>query len=64
MQCCSSWVQFGLPLPEVDRLIDHLFVCLSVPELLETASDTLQDMLSHDDSFKWDHACALLQLVH
>ncbi|XP_064386855.1 importin-13-like isoform X2 [Halichondria panicea] len=53
MHCCSSWVQFGLPLPEVDSLIDHLFACLLVPELLETASDTLQEMLSHDDSFKY-----------
>jgi len=57
MQCCSSWVQFGLPLPEIDPLIEQLFNCLSEYELLETASGTLQDMITHNDSFKLVQTC-------
>ena len=52
MKCCCSWVQFGLPLPEIGSLIDLVFHCLLDPELLEVATDTLTEMLAHDDSFK------------
>lgn len=52
MKCCSSWVQFGLPLPEMSTLIDHLFQSLLVEDLFTQACETLTEISSHHDSLK------------
>ena len=52
IKCCHSWVQFGLPLPEISSLIDHLFLALLDQELFFNACEALTRIVSHDDSHK------------
>ena len=52
MKCCGSWVQFGLPLPEMSSLIDLLFQALLEEDLFTQACETLTEITTHHDSFK------------
>ena len=52
MRCCSSWVEFGLPLPEIQGLIGQILQGLLNESLFSQASDTLADLVAHQESMK------------
>ena len=52
MKCFGSWVEFGLPLPEVQGFIGHLLQGLLNDELFSQACETLADIVSKEDSMK------------
>lgn len=52
MKCFSSWVEFGLPLPEVQGFIGQLLQGLLNEELFSQSCETLTDIVSKEDSMK------------
>ena len=53
MKCFSSWVEFGLPLPEVQGFVGQLLQGLVNDELFTQACNTLADIVSKEDSLKY-----------
>ena len=52
MKCFSSWVEFGLPLPEVQGFVGQLLQGLLNEDLFSQACNTLADIVSKEDSMK------------
>ena len=52
MKCCSSWIEFGLPLPEIQGLVGQMLQALLDEGLFSQASDTLADLVAHQESMK------------
>ena len=52
MKCFNSWLEFGLPLPEVQNFIGQLLQALHNEELFSQACDTLADIVSKEESMK------------
>ncbi|XP_021934017.1 importin-13 isoform X2 [Zootermopsis nevadensis] len=64
--CAGSWLQLGVPLPDCEKLANHLvasiFASTSSPQLhqtglAESALDALSNMLTHPDSHKYPSTC-------
>ncbi|CAI8015377.1 Importin-13, partial [Geodia barretti] len=56
MKCFSSWVEFGLPLPEVQGFVGQLLQGLVNDELFTQACNTLADIVSKEESLKYPTA--------
>ena len=52
LKCFCSWVQFGIPLPEIEHLVCKVFGLLSNEVLFETAVETLVQVFSLIDNHK------------
>ncbi|XP_063226596.1 importin-13 isoform X2 [Bacillus rossius redtenbacheri] len=66
LSCASAWFQLGVPLPDCERLADHLissvFRALSLPphqssSLVDSALDALSNMVTHPDSHRYPRSC-------
>ncbi|XP_069674561.1 importin-13 isoform X2 [Periplaneta americana] len=67
--CAGSWLQLGVPLPDCEKLADHLvaavFTSTASPQLhqtglAESALDALSNMATHPDTHKYPSTCLRL----
>ena len=49
LRCLSSWIQFGLPLTELDSLTNHVFEAIHNESSFEVALETLINIFSHPE---------------
>ena len=52
LKCFASWVQFGVPLTEVDGLVIKVFEAVHQEVLFDTAIDALIKIFSHGDNHR------------
>lgn len=67
--CASSWLQLGVPLPDCEKLADHLvasvFASRAAPQfhqtgLAESSLDALTNMATHPETHKYPSTCLRL----
>ncbi|XP_014680934.1 PREDICTED: importin-13-like [Priapulus caudatus] len=63
LRCCSSWVQFGVPLLEAESLVRIVIQALHDKQLFEVAADALVNVFLHPDSHRFP-ACIMRLLPY
>ncbi|KAK2156574.1 hypothetical protein LSH36_209g00066 [Paralvinella palmiformis] len=53
LRCLSSWIQFGLPLTELDSLTNHVFEAIHNESSFEVALETLINIFSHPEGNRY-----------
>uniref|UniRef100_A0A672IQR7 Importin-13 n=1 Tax=Salarias fasciatus TaxID=181472 RepID=A0A672IQR7_SALFA len=61
LRCLSSWVGLDVPLGDSQELVQDCFAALSVPELFDTAVETIVNAVSQPDCQRY--AAALVDLM-
>ena len=53
LRCLGSWVQFGVPVMDIDPMVGSIFSAIHNDVFFDTAVDTLINILSHPDHIKY-----------
>ena len=62
LHCLSSWIQFGVPLTELDTLTDHIFEAIHNESSFEVALDTLINVFSHPEGNRLVFMCTCIYI--
>lgn len=60
LRCLSSWITFGIPLPDCGELLSAVLGCVADGELCESAVEVLCNVVIHPDAHKY--STSLLKL--
>ena len=53
LRCFSSWVQFGIPLTDVEHVVPRLVQALQNDTLFDTSVEALVSVFSHQENYRY-----------
>ena len=53
LKCLSSWVQFGIPLPDLEPIAVNVFQALNNDMYFDTAIESLVHVFLQHENYKW-----------